>query len=142
MIFYQVNVNCERQTGEDNPCKVKESYLVPATSCAEAERIVAQEIKPFVFGECETPQIKKVQFFDVVRDKSESQYFYQAKVEMITIDSDKEYRRNVNILIMENSINGALVNLLNHLSSYDCEIISIKKTSIIDILNPEDYDLQ
>lgn len=141
MIFYQVNVNYERQTGEDNPCKVKESYLVPATSCAEAERIVAQEIKPFVFGECETPQIKKVQFFDVVH-KGESLYFYQGKVEMITIDGDKECRRNVNILIQENSISGALVNLLNYLSSYDCEIIGIKKTSIIDILNPEDYDLQ
>ncbi len=81
----------ERQTGEDNPAKVKETYLVEAVSCSDAEQQVINEIKPFVFGESETPQIRQRQFFDFfLQDSAEN--FYEAKVEMITINGGKETR--------------------------------------------------
>ena len=138
MIFYLVNVDYERQTGEDNPGKVKESYLVTAVSCADAERIVLEHIEPYVFGDCETPQIKRVHFFEVfdAEDPADDMW-YKAKVEMITIDGDKETRKVVNILIAGDRLSRALYRLCDKLSSYDCEIVSIQKTAIVEILKPE-----
>lgn len=136
MIFYLVNVDYERQTGEDNPGKVKESYLVPAVSCADAERIVLDEIKPLVFGDCETPQIKRVQFFETIDNGK--QYWYKAKVEMIIVDGDKETRKPVSVLITGDTTLGALIDLSDALSNYDHEVVGIQKTTIIDILKPED----
>ena len=138
MIFYLVNVNYERQTGEDNPGKVKESYLVPAVSCADAERIVLDEIKPFIFGECETPQIKRVKFFDVFsQNELGGSYWYKAKVDMIIVDGDKETRKPVDILVQGEKIIDAIGYCERCLLTYDCDIVSIKRTSIIDILKPE-----
>lgn len=136
MIFYLVNVDYERQTGEDNPGKVKESYLVKAANCAEAERIVLNAIKPFVFGDCETPQIKRVKFFDVFENGK--QFWYKAKVEMITIDRDKETRMSVPVLIAGNTALGAAIDLEDALDEYDHEVISVQKTNIVEILKPEE----
>lgn len=136
MIFYLVNVDYERQTGEDNPGKVKESYLVQAANCAEAERIVLNAIKPFVFGDCETPQIKRVKFFDVFENGK--QFWYKAKVEMITIDGDKETRMSVPVLIAGDTALGAAIDLEDVLGEYDHEVVSIQKTNIVEILKPEE----
>lgn len=134
MIFHEVKAVYEKQTGEDNPAKVKETYLVEAVNCADAEKQVMDEIKPFVFGDCETPQIRKRQFFDFfLQDSAEN--FYEAKVETITIDGDKETRKAVTFLIQDNTIDGALKELkYKYLTKYDCEVISIKKSAILDVL--------
>ena len=135
MIFHQVNVTYEKQTGEDNPGKVKETYLVNAVNCADAEQQVMDEIKPFVFGDSETPQIRKRHLFDIFPGDGDN--WYEAKVEMITIDGDKETRKAVKILVQDNTIDGALKELHKHLAGYDCEILSIAKSPVLDILRPE-----
>lgn len=136
MIFYLVNVDYERQTGEDNPGKVKESYLVRTNSCSSAENTVSDHIKPYVFGNFETPQIKRVQFFEVIQaEDPDTPYWYKAKVEMITVDGDKENHKAVNILVNAESVSYALMLLSHYLKSYDCEIIGIQKTAIIEILD-------
>lgn len=139
MIFYLVNVDYERQTGEDNPGKVKESYLVSTVSCADAERIVSEHIEPFVFRNCETPQIKRVEFFDVFdAEDPADDIWYKAKVEIIMINGDKETRKVVNILIASYRLRDASDRLCYELKSYDCEIVSIQKTNIVEILKPEE----
>lgn len=135
MIFHQVNVTYEKQTGEDNPGKVKETYLVNAVNCADAEQQVMDEIKPFVFGDVSTPQIRVRQFFDVFTGDGEN--YYEAKVEMITIDGDKETRKAVKILVQDRTIDDALRELHKHLAGYDCEILSIAKSPIIEVMRKE-----
>ena len=52
MIFHEIKVHYDRQTGEDNPGKVKEVYLIDgAVSFADAENCLMEEIKTFIFGE-------------------------------------------------------------------------------------------
>ena len=52
MIFHEIKVHYDRQTGEDNPGKVKEVYLIDgAVSFADAENCLMEEIKPFIFGD-------------------------------------------------------------------------------------------
>lgn len=135
MNYFQVNVNYDRQAGEDNPGRVKEAYLVIADTCGEAEKVVLDKIKPFIFGDCETPKIQKKSYFDFFMDYPDSDIYYEAKVEIITIDGDKERRNIINILVLAKNINEALIILLSNLSSYDHEVIGIKKTGITDILS-------
>lgn len=141
MIFHEVKAVYERQTGEDNPAKVKETYLVEAVNCADAEKQVMDEIKPFVFGDVSTKQVRVRQFFDIFPGDGEN--WYEAKVEMITItiDGDKETRKAVKVLVQDNTIDAALKELhYKHLASRDCEILSIAKSPVLDILRPENNE--
>jgi len=135
MIFHEIKVNYERQTGEDNPGKVKETYLIDgAVSFADAENCLLEEIKPFIFGDCEVQTCKKSQFFEVFPNEGGA-YWYKARVEMITIDGDKETRKNVSVLVQANTLDDAVFALKQALRSYDCEIISVAKAPVVDILH-------
>lgn len=136
MVLFQVNAVYDRQTGEDNPGKVKEIYLVEALDCADAQQQVIENIKPFIFGECDIPQVRKRNFFDIFPGDGEN--WYEAKVEMITIDGDKESRKAVKVLVQDSTIDGALKELhYKCLALYNCEILSIAKSPVLDILRPE-----
>lgn len=132
MLFYEILVEYERQTGEDNPGRVKETYLVEGLTPADVQMRLHQEIAPFIFGDYEYPSCKRVQFFDVF--PSGKSYWYKAKVEMITVDGNKETRKAVNILLEADTVHDAVAVLDDKLQSYDCEVISIAKTPIMDIL--------
>ena len=135
MIFHEIKVKYERQTGEDNPKAAKEIYLIQdAVSFADAENCLLAEIKPFIFGDCEVQNCKRSQFFDVFPNK-DGAFWYKARVEMITIDGDKETRKNVAFLVQANMLDDAVFALKQALKAYDCEIISIAKTQIMDILH-------
>ena len=135
MIFHEIKVKYDRQTGEDNPGKVKEIYLVDgAVSFADAENCLMDEIKPFISGDCEVQTCKRSQFFDVFPNEGGA-FWYKARVEMITIDGEKETRKNVAMLVQANMLDDAVFALKQALKSYDCELISIAKTPIMDILH-------
>jgi len=135
MIFHEIKVNYERQTGEDNPGKVKEIYLVDgAVSFADAENCLMEEIKPYIFGECEVQSCKRSQIFETFPNEGGA-YWYKARVEIITIDGDKETRANKTVLVQANMLDDAVFALKQGMGSYDCELISIAKTQIVDILH-------
>ena len=135
MIYHEIKVKYDRQTGEDNPGKVKEVYLVDgAVSFADAENCLMDEIKPFISGDCEVQSCKRSQFFEVFPNQ-DGAFWYKARVEMITIDGEKETRRNVAVLVQANMLDDAVFALRQALKSYDCELISVAKTSYMDILH-------
>ena len=130
MNYFQVNVKYDRQTGEDNPGSVKEIYLVKAETCSDAERAVLERIKPYIFGDWEAPKIQRKNYFDIFRG---NEAYFEAKVELI-IDGDEDVRKTTSILISDVSIDSAISALMEHMESYDYEIVSIKKTGIVDVL--------
>lgn len=135
MIFHEIKVSYDRQTGEDNPGKVKEVYLIDgAVSFADAENCLMEEIKPFIFGDCEVQSCKRSQFFETFPNEG-GEYWYKARVEMITIDGEKEVRKNVAMLVQANTLDDAVFALRQALKSYDCELISIAKSPVMDILH-------
>ncbi len=135
MICHEIKVKYDRQTGEDNPGKVKEIYLIDgAVSFADAENCLMDEIKPFIFGDCEVQNCKRSQFYDVFPNEGGA-FWYKARVEMITVDGDKETRKSVAFLVQANMLDDAVFALKEALKSLDCEIISIAKTPIMDILH-------
>lgn len=135
MIFHELKVHYERQTGEDNPGKVKEIYLVDgAVSFADAENCLMDAIKPFVFGECDVMSCKRSQFFEVFPNEGGA-FWYKARVEMITIDGEKETRKVQSVLVQANLLDDAVFALKQAMGSYDYELISVTKTQIMDILH-------
>lgn len=136
MILYEVKASYEKQAGESNPSKTNEIYLVEAINMADAERQVEEEVSPYVFGgELNMASCRKVQYFDIFKDPN-AEHYYKARVEMITIDGEKETRKTVSILVAASSVKEADKVLREKLSQYDAEIVSIARTNIVDYLQP------
>ena len=107
--------------------------MVEGLNCADVETRLLDQIKPFIFGDCEVVSCKKVQYFDIFPNEG-GEYWYKARVEMITIDGEKETRKTVSLLVQANMLDDAAYALKQALKSLDCEIISIAKSPVMDIL--------
>lgn len=133
MNFFEVQVVYTRQTGEDNPCTVKESYLVEALTPSSAENRVIEQIKPLISGQCDVLRIIQRKFYDLIPN-SEGDYWYKARVEMITIeDSGRETRKGVIVYVQASSVKKAVKQLQMNLEQCDCELVSIAKTQILEL---------
>lgn len=134
MIFYEIKVVYDRQTGEENPHSAKESYLVEGLNCADVETRLMDEIKPYISGDVEVPSCRKTQLYDII-PQPQGDTWFKGKVDMITIQDDgKETRKKVNILIQSDTIKNALVGLEQHLSTLDHEIVSVSRSNILDVI--------
>ena len=134
MIFYEIKISYTRQTGEDNPAAVKETYLVEGLTCADVENRLIEEIKPLISGEWEIKSCKQVQFYDLIPNP-EGDRWYKARVEMITVeDNGKETRKAVSIYVQAGNVTEANKTLHQALSSLDCEVVSITRSPILEVL--------
>jgi len=73
-----------------------------------------------------------VQFYDLIPAAGE--FWYKARVEMITVENDKETRKGQNIYVQADNMLDALHTLKKHLASLDCEIIGLTKSAVIDVI--------
>lgn len=134
MIFYELKISYTRQTGEDNPAAVKETYLVEGLTCADVENRLIEEIKPLISGEWEVKSCKQVQFYDLIPNP-EGDRWYKARVEMITVeDNGKETRKAVSIYVQAGNVTEANKTLHQALSNLDCEVVSITRSPILEVL--------
>ena len=134
MIFYEIKISYTRQTGEDNPATVKETYLVEGLTCADVENRLIEEIKPLISGEWEVKSCKQVQFYDLIPNP-EGDRWYKARVEMITVeDNGKETRKAVSIYVQAGNVTEANKTLHQALSNLDCEVVSITRSPIMEVL--------
>ena len=133
MIFYELKISYTRQTGEDNPKAVKETYLVEGLTAADVEARLLGEIQKYISGEWETKSCKQVHFYDLIPNPEGDQW-YKARVEMITIeDNGKEKRKAVTIYVQAGNITEANKSLHQAVSNLDCEVISIARSPILEV---------
>jgi len=134
MLFYEVKVNYQRQTGEDNPGNVRETYLVEGLTPSDVEARLMEYIKPYVMGDMEMPSCTKRQFMEII-PSAEGDKWYKGRVELITIeDNGKETRKAVSVLVGASDIKFAMKHLTDAMSGYDCEVVSITRSPIMDVL--------
>ena len=132
-MFYEVKVRYTKQTGEDNPAKVTESYLVEGVNFGDAEKQVFDNLKVFVFGEeMEVVAMKVVKPFDLVKCGCAEKIF-KCKVDMITIDGDKETRKRVLVFVGADDLESARKIFEEYFKSYDCELIAVEETKINEV---------
>ena len=133
MIFYEIKISYTRQTGEDNPTAVKETYMVEGLTRADVENRLIEEIKPLISGEWEVKSCKQVQFYDLIPNP-EGDRWYKARVEMITVeDNGKETRKAVSIFVQAGNLTEANKHLHQALSNLDCEVVSITRSPILEV---------
>ena len=133
MIFYEIKISYTRQTGEDNPKGVTETYFVEGLTVADVEERLLGEIQKYISGEWEIKSCKQVQMLDYVANPA-ANYWYKARVEMITIeDNGKEKRKAVTIYVQAGNITEANKSLHQAVSNLDCEVISITRSPILEV---------
>jgi len=138
MIFYEIKINYCRQTGEENLNFAKETYLVEGLTCTDVEARLMDEIKPYLSGEWEIKSCRQVQFYDLI-PSAQGDCWYKARVEMITIEeSGKESRKAVSIFVQATDTTMADQILRQSLNNLDCEVVSITRTPIMDVLRAVD----
>lgn len=137
MIFFEVKVKYERPGEEGRQQKVSETYLTDTLTFADSEQRVIEEIKPFLQGEMEVVNIKKVRLAEVLED-GDGDKWYRSKVNIVTFDEEqsKEKKTPNQILVKGSDINDALDRLTKELAGWqtETETLSITETPIMDVL--------
>lgn len=133
MIFYELKISYTRQTGEDNPKRVNEVYFVEGLTAADVEERLLGEIQRYISGEWETISCKKVQLYDYI-SKPEAEKWYKARVELITIDNDKETRKAVNFYAQANNITEANKAIHQAMGNEEFEVASVTRAKLVDII--------
>jgi len=140
MNYFEVKVKYERPGEEGRQQKVAETYLTDTLTFADSEERVIEEIKPYLQGEMEVVNIKKVRLAEVI-DCEEGDKWYKSKVVIVTFDEEhvKEKRTANQILVKGSDINDALERLTKELAGWqtETEIQAITETPIMDVLRHE-----
>ena len=118
--------------------KVSEPYLVDAISFTEAEKRFIEEIRPFMTGEFEVSDIKRVNYSEVFFNDAESaDRWFKCKLSFITLDekSGAEKRTNSYALVQAADLREAIKHLDEQMKGtiMDYQIASVAETMIMDV---------
>ena len=126
--------------------KVTEPYLVDAISFTEAEKRFIEEIRPFMTGEFEVSDIKRVNYSEVFFCDAESaDRWFKCKLSFITLDekSGAEKKSNSYALVQAADLREAIKFLDEQMKGtiMDYQIASVTETMIMDVY-PYDAGLE
>ena len=134
MYFYEARIVYQRQTGEENPGKVSENYLIESINPTDCETQLMEHVQPMVFGnESKVTSVTERKFYDIFPG-TDKEAWYKGGVELIVMDGEKEKRQKVAILVEANDVKDAHNILSKNLSGLDNEIVSIAKTKIVEVI--------
>ncbi len=126
---------CKYEKMQENGAvkRVSEKYLCDALSIVEADAVVTENLKPYIFGDFFTSKVENSPIAEVMGDK-EVDKFYLAKVAFITIDerTAKEKKTVSQWLIGGTDFNDAYEVVLREINKCmaDIEIQSLSETTI------------
>ncbi|MBR3858935.1 MAG: DUF4494 domain-containing protein [Bacteroidaceae bacterium] len=118
--------------------KVSEAYLVDALSFTEAEKRFLEEIRPFMSGEFEVSDIKRVNYSEVFFNTAESaDKWFKCKLSFITLDekSGAEKKSNSYTLVQAADLREAIKYLDEQMKGtiMDYQIAQVTETMIMDV---------
>ena len=118
--------------------KVSEPYLVDAISFTEAEKRFIEEIRPFMTGEFEVSDIKRVNYSEVFFNDAESaDRWFKCKLSFITLDekSGAEKRTNSYALVQAADLREAIKHLDEQMKGtiMDYQVAAVTETMIMDV---------
>ena len=136
--WFECKVKYEKTLEDGSVKKVSEPYLVDAISFTEAEKRIIEEIKPFMTGEFEVSDIKRVKYAELFETPGDdADRWFKAKLVFITIGEKtaKERKTTQQVLIQAGDIRKALQRLDEGMkgSMMDYTISLIQETLIMDV---------
>lgn len=134
--WFECKVKLEKTVDDGKIVKVGESYLVDALSFTEAEERMVDEMKPFISGEFQIANIKRVKLSELFFNENGDKW-YRCKVNFVTFDEEKgvEKRSPVVMMVQASDFRGALDGLTIGMKGTmaDWEVAVITETTIMDV---------
>lgn len=136
--WFECKVRYEKTQENGTVKKVTEPYLVDAFSFTEAETRITKEITPYMAGEFEVSDIKRVRYSEIFESTEETaDKWFECKLEFITHDerSGNEKRSNSRVLVQAANLRDAMKKLEISMSTtmVDYNALSIKETALMDV---------
>ena len=125
--------------------KVTEPYLVDAINFTEAEKRMIEEMAPFMHGEFQVDDIKRVKIAELFESsKQEDDKWYKCKLSFIIIDETRGKEKKATNLVLVKAINikSALASLEEGMKTtqIDYEVTAIQETPIMDVFHYKNPD--
>ncbi len=134
--WFECKIKYEKTLDEGTVQKVSEAYLVDALSFTEAEARITEEMRPFITGEFEVANIRRVRIAELFPNPNGDRWF-RGKVMYITIDEEKGVeKRTANAMYVQaNDIESALEGLVKGMANslMDYEIVALTETPLMDV---------
>lgn len=136
--WFECKVKYDKQEADGTIKSSSETYLVDAQSFTEAEARIIIEMKPYISGEFEVANIRRIKITELFNfDDNVADKWYKAKVNFVTIDEDKgvEKRTASTMMVKGEDIKSALDALIKGMENglTDYEIANIAETPIMDV---------
>ena len=138
MEWFECKVKYDKTMENGLVKKVSEPYLVDAISFTEAEKRFIEEIRPFMTGEFEVSDIKRVNYSEVFFNDAESaDRWFKCKLSFITLDekSGAEKRTNSYALVQAADLREAIKHLDEQMKGtiMDYQIAAVTETMMMDV---------
>jgi hypothetical protein len=134
--WYEAKIRYTKQLENGTFKKVLEPYLVSAMSFTDAETRIYEELGTLIKGEFKITSCKEIKYDDVVV-YDDVDYWFEGKlrINIASIDSEKEKLTTIKVLVSGSEIDDAFENLKEIAKKYltDVEIVGLSKTQIIDV---------
>lgn len=125
--------------------KVNDNYLLDAVSFTDAEARIFQKMQEITSADFQVVNIKRSNITEVIPGET-GEWWYKAKISLITIDEEagKEKKVNQYLLIMADDINHAMKRLEEGLSYMLVPFVatSIQLSTISEVYPYDDVELQ
>lgn len=137
-MLFEVGIKYDKTMDDGEEKKVKELYIVDASSFSNAESSIIKEMTPYIRGEFDvvSEKISNCKTFLYDPDVNADTY-YKAQVKITVTDekTKKEKNETLNFLVQANNIGDARVNVCYYMNTtmHDWSIKSLKETKIIDV---------
>ena len=133
--YFEVKVKLQKTMEDGQQKKVSEQYVVEAATFGEAERRIAECLKPYIEGEFEVTDIKIAGYGQIINDNQDADKFFKAKVSFITLDetTGKEKKTSELYLVQSETLESAESDVTSFLNDNNTTISSISETAILDV---------
>ena len=133
--YFEVKVKLQKTMEDGQQKKVSEQYVVEAATLGEAERRIAECLKPYIEGEFEVTDIKIAGYGQIINDNQDADKFFKAKVSFITLDetTGKEKKTSELYLVQSDTLESAESDVKSFLNDNNTTISSISETAILDV---------
>ena len=138
--LFECKVRFDKTLENGKQKKVKETYLVDAVSCSEAEKRVYEEVTMYTQSDVDIRSAKKLDIDELVIS-GDGDIWYQCKISNITVDkkSGAEKKTPYLVIVKAESFGQCLSKVLSlyNGTTIDYVIEEIKSTSILDYFTYE-----
>ena len=133
--YFEVKVKLQKTMEDGQQKKVTEQYVVEAAAFGEAERRIAECLKPYIEGEFEVTDIKIAGYVQIINTNQDADKFFKAKVSFITLDetTGKEKKTSELYLVQSETLESAESDVKSYLNDGNSTISSISETAILDV---------